>query len=287
MPKMRSLILILISFAICNQVEAQRSREFGVFGINQAPRAAPNPNKSVLSQSSFEGFSNQLSEANSRKDAIAVLQIFDAMEQQGAIPQPPRFAPVDPDFDALNQRLQELVRARDWVSSLRLIDAMTVYNRPFNKQRADALKAYRPKIEKISYYYIAPLQISRFGSGISVTARTNLPEGFRLELDIINGTSSGVTVNGRPAPSFAEISPQEKFATVSNRSFSFRINGFTGSADGTCTLNIGSPPKLTFAFPDQPPEIIKVLGRSFESFNGPQVIKGSKHVIVTEQKFSC
>lgn len=295
MCRMRFLAFALISYATaqCGVVAAQTTRLSDRSPINyQSFQLVPNPSSSApsskIAQSSFESLSNQLIKSVKARDTDQVIKIFNAMEQQGAIPQPPKFPAVDPEFDALNKRLQELVRARDWVSVLRYVDAMTVYNKPFNRQRADALKEYRPKIEKISYYYISPLQIRNTSAGVTVTGQTNLPEGFRLELDIINGVRDDMrTFDGHPIPSVADIADRERFTTVSNRSFSFRVSSFERSPDGICTVHLGSPPKTNISFPQQPPEIIRILGRSFEFLDGPQVLKGSKHVILTRQNFSC
>ena len=298
MRRMRFLAFALLAYIVTQSgaVEAQRTRDFDDLPSNDAvPRnvSKPIPNSSdpspKFSQGSFDGLSDRLLQAVKARDTDQVIKIFDAMEQQGAIPQPPRFAAVDPEFDALNRRLHELVKARDWVSVLRYVDAMTVYNKPFNRQRADALKAYRPKIEKISYYYIAPLQVNNTASGgITVMGETNLPENFRLELDIINGVRDDVrTFDGRPISRFADLVEQERFTTVSNRRFSFKVSRFERSVDGACAVHLGSPPKTNMSFPQQPPEIIRILGRSFEFLDGPQVLKGSKHVILTRQDFSC
>jgi len=296
MRQLRFLAFAMLAYIATQSVavEAQRTRDFDDSSSNDAaPRNVPNPSSSApspkFSQGSFDRLSDRLVEAVKARDTDQVIKIFDAMEQQGAIPQPPRFASVDPEFDALNRRLHELVKARDWVSVLRYVDAMTVYNKPFNKQRADALKAYRPKIEKISYYYIAPLQVNDTASGgITVTGQTNLPENFRLELDIINGMRDDVrTFDGRSIARFADLVEQERFTTVSNRRFSFKVSRFERSADGACAVHLGSPPKTNMSFPQQPPEIIRILGRSFEFLDGPQVLKGSKHVILTRQDFRC
>ncbi len=294
---MRFLAFALLAYIATQSgaVEAQRTRDFDDSSNNSAPRNVPsqNPNAAPpspkFSQGSFDGLSDRLTQAVKARDTDQVIKIFDAMEQQGAIPQPPRFAAVDPEFDALNRRLHELVKARDWVSVLRYVDAMTVYNKPFNRQRADALKAYRPKIEKISYYYIAPLQVNNTASGgIRVTGETNLPENFRLELDVITGFRDDVrTFDGMPIYRFANLVDQEKFTTVSNRRFSFKVSRFEKNPDGACAIHLGSPPKTNISFPQQSPEIIRILGRSFEFLDGPQVLKGSKHVILMSQNFSC
>jgi hypothetical protein len=292
---MRFLAFALIAY-IATQSGAVEARRAGdEFPNNSVPRNLPKPIPSTstpspkFSQGLFDRLSNQLVEAVKARNTEQVIKIFDAMEQQGAIPQPPRFAAVDPEFDALNRRLHELVKARDWVSVLRYVDAMTVYNKPFNKQRADALKAYRPKIEKISYYYIAPLQVNNTASGgIRVTGQTNLPEDFRLELDVITGFRDDVqTFDGIPIYRFANLVEQEKFTTVSNRRFSFKVSRFEKNPDRACAIHLGSPPKTNISFPQQSPVIIRILGRSFEFLDGPQVLKGSKHVILMTQNFSC
>jgi len=63
--------------------------------------SAPSPK---FSQGLFDSLSDRLVEAVKARDTDQVIKIFDAMEQQGAIPQPPKFAAVDPEFDALNKR---------------------------------------------------------------------------------------------------------------------------------------------------------------------------------------
>lgn len=295
MRQLRFLAFALLAYMVTQSGAVEARRAGDEFLNNSVPRNLPKPIPSTsapspkFSQGLFDRLSNQLLQAVKARDTDQVIKIFNTMEQQGAIPQPPRFASVDPEFDALNRRLHELVKARDWVSVLRYVDAMTVYNKPFNKQRADALKAYRPKIEKISYYYIAPLQVNNTASGgITVMGETNLPENFRLELDVITGFRDDVrTFDGMPIYRFANLGEQEKFTTVSNRRFSFKVSRFEKNPDGACAIHLGSPPKTNISFPQQPPEIIRILGRSFEFLDGPQVLKGSKHVILMTQNFSC